>query len=130
MKGTKANNDETQIRKPVEQTQEQLKATVVILEGHGSGTEYEITKAYTVIGRDKTADFAVNDSLVSRQHVAILYQQGSYSLKDLESTNGTHMHGMPMKDAGLSHGDKFRIGDTTLQFVLEETIGGKVYEVE
>jgi pSer/pThr/pTyr-binding forkhead associated (FHA) protein len=130
MKDTQAKNDETQIRKPAEQTREQLKATVVILEGHGSGTEYEITKAHTVIGRDKTADLAVNDSLVSRQHAAIVYQEGSYILKDLESTNGTHMHGTPLKRSDLSHGDKFRIGDTTLQFVLEEISDGKVFEIE
>ena len=83
----------------------------------------------TVLGRDKEADIALNDPHVSRQHAAIEYRDGTYSLKDLESTNGTRMSGTLIKQANLRHEDKFSIGDTTLQFVLEDTGKSQTYEI-
>ncbi len=130
MKGPQTKNDETQLRQPSQQIHEQLKASVVIVDGQAKGMEYQITKTHTVLGRDKNADFPINDSLVSRQHVCIVYQEGIYILRDLESTNGTHMDGTSINQANLLHGDKFRIGDTTLQFILDDTRRDKVYEIK
>jgi pSer/pThr/pTyr-binding forkhead associated (FHA) protein len=130
MKGPQTKNDETQVKQPTQQIHERLKASVVIVEGQSEGMEYPITKSHTVIGRDKNADFPVNDSLVSRQHVCIVYQEGIYILRDLESTNGTHMDGTSINQANLLHGDKFRIGDTTLQFIFDDTGHDKVYEIK
>jgi pSer/pThr/pTyr-binding forkhead associated (FHA) protein len=133
MKGQEANEDKTQVRRPsqsLKKIPERFQASVVIVQGYAEGMEYLLTREYTVIGRDKEADIALKDSLVSRQHVAILYRDGNYTLKDLESTNGTRMSGTLIKQADLRHGDKFRVGDTTLQFILEDIGGGKVYELK
>jgi pSer/pThr/pTyr-binding forkhead associated (FHA) protein len=134
MKRPDAQEDSTQLLKPKQQASkipERFQASVVIIEGYPAGMEYLIEKEYTVIGRDKsTADIAIKDPMVSRQHVAILYREGNYLLKDLDSTNGTRMSGARIQQADLHHGDKFRIGDTTLQFVLQDTGAGKVYEIK
>ena len=128
-----AGDDKTQMRVPSQSSNKipaRLQASVAILEGHAEGMEYPITKTYAVIGRDKDSDVPVKDSLVSRQHAAILYQEGSFILKDLDSTNGTHMKGSAVKQANLRHGDKFRVGDSVLQFILEDTGSGKIYELK
>lgn len=104
-------------------------ASIVIIEGHAEGMEYPLEKASTVIGRDKSADISIKDPLVSRQHVAISYDDGSFLLKDLGSTNGTFVKGGVVEQALLKHRDKFRIGDTTIQFILEDTGTGSTYEV-
>lgn len=133
MNGQNANEDRTQIRKssqPLKKIPDRFQASVVIVQGFAAGMEYLLTKEHTVIGRDKTADIALKDPLVSREHAAIMYREGTYLLKDLESTNGTRMGGTLINQADLHHGDKFRIGDTILQFVLEDTGGGKVYEIK
>jgi pSer/pThr/pTyr-binding forkhead associated (FHA) protein len=62
--------------------------------------------------------------------VCIVYQEGIFILRDLESTNGTHMDGTSINQANLLHGDKFRIGDTTLQFIFDDTGHDKVYEIK
>jgi pSer/pThr/pTyr-binding forkhead associated (FHA) protein len=128
-----ANEDKTRIRKPSDSTDKlpaRFQASVVIVKGYAEGMEYPLTKTYTVLGRDKEADIAVKDSLVSRRHVAILYHDGGFVLKDLESTNGTMMKGALIQQADIRHKDKFRIGDTTLQFILEDFGGGRVYEIK
>ncbi len=47
-------------------------------------------RAAAVLGRSKTADVAVNESLASRQHVKIEYRRGKFFIVD-QSTNGTYV---------------------------------------
>ena len=96
-------------------------ASVVVLKGHAQGMEYLIDRAAAVIGRDKSAQICLADPLISREHAAILFREGKFVLDDLESTNGTLMNNVSIKQADLHHGDTFRMGDTVLQFVLEDT---------
>lgn len=125
-------SDKTQIGTPGkagEKIPERYQASLVIIEGHSAGMEFALTTAYTVIGRDKTADIMLKDPLVSRQHAVIVYHDGAYVLKDLDSTNGTHLQGASVKQANLRHRDAFRVGDTTLQFVLDDAPRSKTYEL-
>lgn len=132
MAGSKFDNDETQLRKQsrrLKKIPERFQASVVIVKGHAEGMEFMISKEYTVFGRDRGVDIVLKDPRVSRRHAAIAYHEGNYSLKDLESMNGTRMNGMLIKETILSHGDKFSVGDTILQFVLEDTGKGRTYEI-
>ena len=125
-------SDKTQISEPArsgEKIPERYQASLVIVAGHATGMEYTLTTAYSVIGRDKDADIMLKDPLISRQHAVIIYHDGKYVLKDLDSTNGTHIQGALVKQANLRHGDTFRVGDTTLQFVLEDAPRSKTYEL-
>src|SRR5512136_1195893 len=132
MTGAESGSDRTQIRKPTQAKQklpERFRASVAILEGYAEGMEYPIEKAYALIGRDKDAAIPVKDPLVSREHAVILYHEGAFILKDLDSTNGTHMRGASIKQRKLRHGDKFRIGDTVLQFILQDSGKARTYEI-
>ena len=125
-------SDKTQISGPASSARkipERYQASLVIVAGHSTGMEYTLTTTYFVIGRDKDADIMLKDPLVSRQHAVIIYHDGEYILKDLDSTNGTHIKGALVKQAILRHGDSFRVGDTTLQFVLADTPRIKTYDL-
>ena len=124
--------DRTQISEPShpkDKIPERYQASLVIVGGASTGMEYTLTTAYSVIGRDKDVDVMLKDPLVSRQHAVVIYHDGTYVLKDLDSTNGTHLKGAVVKQANLRHGDTFRVGDTTLQFVLEDRPRSKTYEI-
>ncbi len=124
--------DATRVRIPSKSTQkipDRYSASIVIVQGYAEGMEYPLTKACTIIGRDRTADIALKDSLVSRQHAAILYKDNLFLLKDLESTNGTVLNGNMIQQAHLQNRDKFRVGDTTIEFILEDHHDGKVFEI-
>ena len=104
------------------------RASVVILEGPDAGQEYLLEKAVSVVGRMKGVDILLSDSGVSRRHAAIEAEKGVFRLKDLGSTNGTLLSGRKIREASIRHGDRFRVGNTTLQFVVEEREGsGPVY---
>lgn len=104
-------------------------ASVTILKGYAEGMEYPIKTTYAVIGRSRNASVPLKDPLASRQHAAIMFHEDAFILKDLDSTNGTYMRGAYIRQRKLSHGDKFRIGKTILQFILQASNRGRTYEV-
>lgn len=127
------NRDATQVRSsgpPPGRIPKRYNASVVIIEGYSQGMEYPITAEYTVIGRDKTAGIVLKDRLASRRHAAVLYHDGEFKLQDLGSTNGTIMNGTMIEVASIKHRDKFRVGNTTFQFILEDTKKGNTYEID
>lgn len=132
MTGPQAKSDRTQIRQPtplIKRIPVRYQASVVILKGYAEGMEYPIEKAYAVIGRSANAQVRIRDPLASREHAVIVYHDSDFILKDLDSTNGTHMRGASIRQRKLRHGDKFRVGDTTLQFILQETGRNRTYEI-
>ncbi len=58
----------------------------------------------------------VRDGLVSRRHCQVVRDGDHYILQDLQSTNGTFMWGVRIREAYLTPGAEFTLGDTRVQF--------------
>lgn len=130
--GPAAGNEKTRIQQPSRSTKgipARYQASVVILQGYAEGMEYPIERTYAVIGRNRDAAIPVKDPLASREHAVIVFHESAFILKDLDSTNGTHMRGASIRQRKLRHGDKFRVGDTVLQFILQDSGRGRTYEI-
>jgi transcriptional regulator with PAS, ATPase and Fis domain len=56
---------------------------------------------------------------VSRRHLAIERDEGAIRLVDLDSSNGTFLSGVRIRDAFLSGDDTIRIGSTTLRITAD-----------
>jgi hypothetical protein len=71
------------------------------------------------IGRAAENDLVLNDRTVSRHHAIIRSVRGHYYLIDHDSTNGTYLFGLRIKDMEVREGDLLRFGDveTTLAVV-------------
>jgi pSer/pThr/pTyr-binding forkhead associated (FHA) protein len=71
-----------------------------------------------VLGRGPEAVVSLEDDRVSRRHALLrVADDGSATLEDLGSKNGTFLRGRPLKNrATLEDGDEFVLGDTALQF--------------
>jgi hypothetical protein len=82
-----------------------------------NGQKIPITKEEFVIGRgSKSADLAIKDGNISRRHAAIVYQGGSFYMKDLGSTNGVEFQGRRIDSRKIEEGDIFQICDYELRF--------------
>ena len=114
---------------PTKRIPGRYQASVVILKGYAEGMEYPIKKTYAVIGRSRDAAVPLKDPMVSREHAAIVFHEDAFILKDLDSTNGTYVEGALIKQRELSHGDKFHIGNTVLQFILQDSGRDRTYEI-
>lgn len=62
------------------------------------------------IGREKYNDLVLTNLLVSRQHAVIVWNDGSFHLKDLNSQNGTMLNDKPVSDEVIAPGDIIKIG--------------------
>jgi pSer/pThr/pTyr-binding forkhead associated (FHA) protein len=69
------------------------------------------------IGRDKDNTIPIDDAMVSRHHAVVQKLKSAYFVRDLESTNGTFVNGVPVtgdRYARLNAGDVLRIGRTDI----------------
>ncbi len=102
-----------------------LRGYLTVIRGadHDLGS-YAVIDERVSIGRGSEADLRLQDNGVSRRHVSIdRYQDGSYVLSDLGSTNGTYV-GLDRIETTrtLRDGDKIFLGDTVLRFALADDI--------
>jgi pSer/pThr/pTyr-binding forkhead associated (FHA) protein len=69
-----------------------------------------------VIGRAADAAIQCDVTGVSRHHARIVLTNGSATLEDLGSKNGTHLNSQRVTSAPLSDGDEIRLGKAALVF--------------
>lgn len=68
-----------------------------------------------LIGRDRDCNFICNDTSVSRHHAQIIDYSTSYSVVDLDSTNGTFVNGRKVSSETTLHaGDLLRVGNVDI----------------
>jgi pSer/pThr/pTyr-binding forkhead associated (FHA) protein len=93
-------------------------AVLVILNGEFEGMRYPLRAEETLIGRNPTTDVTLLDENISREHALILFDAdaGTYTIEDLQSTNGTKVNGKGVRSQALAHGDEIQIGHTVFRF--------------
>jgi pSer/pThr/pTyr-binding forkhead associated (FHA) protein len=69
-----------------------------------------------MIGRAPLNDIVIDNPVVSARHAMVLKFGDSYWLKDLNSTNGTHINGVLFTDGELKDGDTIRFGSVIATF--------------
>ncbi len=78
---------------------------------------YPISKPEVSIGRSSSNDITLKDSLVSRSHCAIVFDGESFSIIDKDSTNGTFVNNLRIKNQILKHGDQIKIGSIEIAYI-------------
>lgn len=81
------------------------------------GRTIVLSRRVTVIGREASADIAIDDRRVSRQHAVIRSRQGRFELVDDGSTNGTEANGQTVERHDLESGDVISLGGFVVRFL-------------
>ncbi|MFV0452538.1 MAG: FHA domain-containing protein, partial [Propioniciclava sp.] len=58
----------------------------------------------------------ISDHHVSAEHVELQGQRNRWTVRDLDSSNGTWVNGRRVTNATLQAGDTLRVGQTTFTF--------------
>ncbi len=103
---------------PVRGAAPPLMAYLVVTEGEGSGTVYELSKEQVTMGRATGNDIVLGDPQVSRRHAMITRRPDSFLVADLHSTNGTLINGHKVEEGLLDEGDILTLGSTNFRFTL------------
>ena len=95
--------------------EDRRRASVVI---HQDGGEHTVTLASdtVTIGRLADCDVVLKDKGASRKHAQLKLRDGSWTLTDLGSTNGTRLNGQTIQSREIADGDKITIGTTVIEF--------------
>lgn len=94
--------------------------SLAVVDGPGTGREYLISRLPVSIGRGPQAEICLDEDLgVSRRHAEIYARQGVIRIRDLKSTHGTLVNGYSIDDKSLDHGDRIKVGMSTLLFIGE-----------
>jgi transcriptional regulator with GAF, ATPase, and Fis domain len=99
------------------------KAKLTVLDG---GQELVIDKERVTIGRSLICDLVLADKAVSGTHCELVAKEKGFLLKDLDSTNGTRIGDLQIREVWLRPGTVVTIGQTKVKF---ESLQGEV-EIE
>jgi hypothetical protein len=84
-----------------------------------AGKRHEIVEPPVVLGRSKDCDIQVPDPNVSRRHAELRLEGDTYTLVDLDSTNGIEVGTRKLKQLDLEDGTRFTLGSTEILFSRE-----------
>ncbi len=98
----------------------EARGVLVICNGGFEGMEYPLTSDETLIGRNPNTDITLLDENISREHAIVLLdaETETYTIEDLQSSNGTKVNGKRIRSANLADTDEIEIGSTRFRFLL------------
>ena len=73
-----------------------------------------------VLGRDKNNPLFVDSNRVSRKHAVLYAADGTWGIRDLNSTNGVFVNGKRVEDSKLKTGDLIKLGTVPFRFEEEK----------
>ena len=105
-----------------------FRPVLLLTNGADLGVRHTLVKQRSTIGRSRRADFIVHDNGVSREHVAIYYENFDQPrevprcyVEDLGSRNGTLLNRRPINGRErLRERDRITLGTTTLGFFFRD----------
>jgi pSer/pThr/pTyr-binding forkhead associated (FHA) protein len=82
----------------------------------GDEITHDLPEEKTSVGRLPENMLHLDDGSVSSRHGEILFEDNSFYVHDLGSTNGTYLNGVKVDTAILAHGDELRFGSVVCMF--------------
>ncbi len=98
-----------------------MAARLITVAGPVQKTEFLLGDEEAVIGRDVAATVCVNSRSASRRHCVVRRNGDHYLIKDLGSSNGTLVNGLPVTECVLQHGDRIAVSDALFVFAADQT---------
>jgi pSer/pThr/pTyr-binding forkhead associated (FHA) protein len=91
---------------------------LLVVAGENAGKLYPLSKPELLIGRSPNADIRINEKAVSHNHARLQLDNGSCTLRDLGSTNGTFLNNeLIAGSVRLRGGDAVGVGSTTFTYL-------------
>jgi pSer/pThr/pTyr-binding forkhead associated (FHA) protein len=91
---------------------------LVAMNGEHKGEDFRLHAGQNMIGAATDCQITLRDTTVTGRHASLRYQDGKFTLTDLDSTNGTYLNESPDRIAReeLKDNDTIRIGEVVMKF--------------
>jgi len=97
-----------------------LKVAYILVADEESKLKIKLEKMTNLVGRGDQCDVIIDSPQVSRKHCLLEVWEDNVKVKDLDSSNGTFINGIPVKDGFLRSGDQLRLGTYRLLLHKEQ----------
>jgi len=84
--------------------------------GPDAGLVKDFESTWFQVGARKSCDLSLSDRKISGHHFEIRLDERGYRLRDLESTNGTFVAGLRVRDVYLNPSSIIGLGETRIRF--------------
>jgi two-component system cell cycle response regulator len=101
----------------IQRVKAQYRPVMVVLSGNQVGQRLVVDRSL-LLGRDPEADLVLSDALVSWHHATVEDRGDSWTLVDLNSTNGTLVNGQRIVETALRPNDRIVLGSTVISYEL------------
>lgn len=91
-------------------------ALLIVRRGPTVGARFLLDIPLTIAGRHPDAEIFLDDVTVSRRHAEIVRDGVRFTIRDLESLNGTYLDGERTTQGELSDGSEIQIGKYRMTF--------------
>src|SRR5262249_25084525 len=81
----------------------------------GGGPDLVLALPVLLPGRGPECDLQFASPKVSRLHCCLALAGGCLLVRDLGSTNGTRVNGLPVREGRLDEGDELAVGDLSFR---------------
>ncbi|MBI4230319.1 MAG: FHA domain-containing protein [Planctomycetes bacterium] len=112
---------------PKEQTasEERFSGEIEVVRGARKGEKFSLDQGDLLVGRELEGNGVISlpddETLVSTEHAVFRKVRGTYTIRDLGSTNGTGVNGEKKVSARLSDGDEVTIGNVIFRVRLTQS---------
>ncbi len=93
------------------------KCKLVVVDGPDRGKELVVAKPIVRIGTNEKCDLVLSDNTVSRFHCEIRHIRDEYLLVDHDSTNGTYVGELRLREAYLYPNCEMLVGNSLVRFM-------------
>lgn len=90
--------------------------SLFVIQGRDQGQRFLLEEQEILIGRVAGNSIQLHDTEISRKHAILQDTNSGYTLRDLNSSNGTFVNGKAIKEKRLESGDRIQIGRTLLLY--------------
>ena len=89
---------------------------VVVLNGELRGRDFRLVDGKNTLGTAADCDVVLTDPYLSSKHAVIRHENGTFTLVDLDSTNGTFLNDRRCSKEDMIDNDKVRLGRSEMKF--------------
>ncbi|MSQ95733.1 MAG: FHA domain-containing protein [Gemmataceae bacterium] len=90
----------------------------------GGGDSIPLARSPLIVGRRDSCDICLPFPTLSGKHCELIFKEGHWIVRDLDSTNGTQINGMHVQKKILHSGDLVAFGSRN--FTIQYTETGRV----
>lgn len=103
------------------------------LEAPETGRRFVLDGDELIIGRSSDAHIQVDRDSVSRRHARLSKVDGGWQVQDLQSTNGSYVNDVPIREHKLAPGDQLKVGSAIFRYLagssMETLLLDELYQI-